>query len=182
MTNTIIKPKALSLLLALTLILLSVTPVLAAEGDQTVPVDLTVEAPIFAVTVPIALPITIAEDGEIITSDSAQIINNSAGPVVITAVETKGINGWTTAAYGTIDMDTVKVNTKDVSLQLIFGDEENGTVVKTTGENTNDLAGFIRLAKGESLPLPYNAEVPAQTAVYESAQIAEVIFTIGWDE
>ena len=63
-------------------------------------------------------------------------------------------------AYGTIDMDTVKVNTKDVSLQLIFGDEENGTVVKTTGENTNDLAGFIRLAKGESLPLPYNAEVP----------------------
>ena len=57
MTNTIIKPKALSLLLALTLILLSVTPVLAAEGDQTVPVDLTVEAPIFAVTVPIALPI-----------------------------------------------------------------------------------------------------------------------------
>lgn len=182
MTKTNSKSKLLSLCLALTLAVLSVTPVFAAEGDQTVPVDLTVEAPIFSVTVPLALPITIAEDGEIITSDSAAIINESAGPVVITALETNGINGWTTAAYGTIDMTTVKVNTKDVSLQLIFGDEVDGTVVKTTGENTNDLAGFIRLAKGETLPLPYDAEVPAQTAVYESAQIAEVVFTIGWDE
>lgn len=177
-TNT---TKFFSLFLVLAM-LLSATPVMAAEGDQTVPVDLTVEAPNFSVTVPFSLPITIEADGSITTSDSAAIINNSAGPVVITAVETKGINGWATVAYGTIDMTTVKVNTKDVSLQLIFGDELDGTVVKTTGEDTNDLTGFIRIAKGETLPLLYNAEVPAQTAVYESAQIAEVIFTIGWDE
>jgi hypothetical protein len=173
--------KLLSLFLVLAM-LLSATPVLAAEGDQTVPVDLTVEEPIFSVTVPIALPITITEQGEILTSDTAAVINNSAGPVVITDIQTKGINGWETVAFGSIDMASAKVNTKNVSLQLIFGDKDRGTIVNTTGEDTNDFTGFIRLAKDETLPLLYDAEVPAQTTAYESAQIAEVIFTVGWDE
>lgn len=173
--------KLLSLFLVLAM-LLSATPVMAAEGDQTVPVDLTVEAPIFSVTVPIALPITITEDGEIVTSDSAAIINNSAGPVVISDIQINGINGWETVSFGSIDMATAKVNTKNVSLQLIFGDKDTGTTVSTTGEDINDFTGFIRLAKAETLPLLYDAEVPAQKTVYESAQIAEVIFTVGWDE
>jgi len=175
------RTKFFSLFLVLAM-LLSATTVMAAEGEQTVPVDLTVEEPIFSVTVPIALPITIAEDGEIITSDTAAVINDSAGPVVITDIQTKGINGWETVAFGSIDMASAKVNTKNVSLQLIFGDKDTGTTVSTTGEDTNDFAGFIRLAKAETLPLLYDAEVPAQTTAYESAQIAEVIFTIGWDE
>lgn len=179
--KTNFKSKFLSLLLVSTM-LLSATPVLAAEGDQTVPVDLTVVEPIFSVTVPIALPITITEQGEILTSDTAAVINNSAGPVVITDIQTKGINGWETVAFGSIDMASAKVNTKNVSLQLIFGDKDRGTIVNTTGANSNDFAGSIRLAKNASLPLLYDAEVPAQTTAYESAQIAEVIFTIGWDE
>jgi len=175
------RTKFFSLFLVLAM-LLSATTVMAAEGEQTVPVDLTVEEPIFSVTVPIALPITITAQGEILTSDTAAIINNSAGPVVITDIQTKGINGWETAAFGSIDMASAKVNTKHVSLQLIFGDKDRGTIVNTTGEDTNDFAGFIRLAKAETLPLLYDAEVPAQTTAYESAQIAEVIFTVGWDE
>ena len=175
------RTKFFSLFLVLAM-LLSATTVMAAEGEQTVPVDLTVEEPIFSVTVPIALPITITAQGEILTSDTAAIINNSAGPVVITDIQTKGINGWETAAFGSIDMASAKVNTKHVSLQLTFGDKDRGTIVNTTGEDTNDFAGFIRLAKAETLPLLYDAEVPAQTTAYESAQIAEVIFTVGWDE
>ena len=175
------RTKFFSLFLVLAM-LLSATTVMAAEGEQTVPVDLTVEEPIFSVTVPMALPITITEQGEILTSDTAAVINDSAGPVVITDIQTKGINGWETVAYGSIDMASAKVNTKTVSLQLTFGDELTGTTVSTTGEDTNDFAGFIRLAKAETLPLLYDAEVPAQTTAYESAQIAEVIFIIGWDE
>lgn len=171
------RTKFFSLFLVLAM-LLSATTVMAAEGEQIIPVDLTVEEPIFSVTVPIALPITITEQGEILTSDTAAVINNSAGPVVITDIQTKGINGWETVAFGSIDMASAKVNTKHVSLQLTFGDKDTGT----TGEDTNDFAGFIRLAKAETLPLLYDAEVPAQTTAYESAQIAEVIFTVGWDE
>ena len=175
------RTKFFSLFLVLAM-LLSATPVMAAEGEQITSVDLTVEEPIFSVTVPMALPITITEQGEILTSDTAAVINNSAGPVVITDIQTKGINGWETAAFGSIDIATAKVNSKNVSLQLIFGDKDTGTTVSTTGEDTNDFAGFIRLAKAETLPLLYDAEVPAQTTAYESAQIAEVIFTVGWDE
>ena len=175
------RTKFFSLFLVLAM-LLSATTVMAAEGEQIIPVDLTVEEPIFSVTVPMALPITITEQGEILTSDTAAVINNSAGPVVITDIQTKGINGWETVAFGSIDMATAKVGTKEVSLQLIFVGELTGTTVSTTGEDTNDFAGFIRLAKAETLPLLYDAEVPAQTTAYESAQIAEVIFTVGWDE
>ena len=175
------RTKFFSLFLVLAM-LLSATTVMAAEGEQTVPVDLTVEEPFFSVTVPMALPITITEQGEILTSDTAAVINDSAGPVVITDIQTKGINGWETVAFGSIDMATAKVGTKEVSLQLIFVDELTGTTVSTTGEDTNDFAGFIRLAKAETLPLLYDAEVSAQTTAYESAQIAEVIFTVGWDE
>lgn len=178
MTKT--NSKLLSLCLVLAMVL-SVTPVFAAD-DQTVPALLTVEEPIFSVTLPLSLPVTIAEDGSIVTAPGAEIVNHSAGPVVITNIETKGINGWETVEYGTIDMATAKVNTKDVSLQLIFGDEETGTTIITTGEDTNSFTDFIRLAKDETLPLPYSAEVPAQSGVYDAAQIAEVIFTIGWDE
>lgn len=170
--------------LTIALLLAAIVPqaVFAAEGDQTVPVDLTVEAPIFSVTVSIALPITIDETGAILASDSAAIINNSAGPVVISDIQIKGINGWETVSFGTLDMATAKVNTKNVSLQLIFGNEATGTKVATTGKDINDFAGSIRLAKAESLPLLYNAELPAQKTAITSAQIAEVIFTIGWDE
>lgn len=173
--------KFLSLLLVLTM-LLSATPVMAAEGEQTVPVSLTVEEPIFSVGIPTVLPITITETGEVLTSDAAVIVNNSAGPVILKNIEIKGINGWKTVGYGTRNMKNVDVNTKEVSMQLIFGDEITGTVVNTTGNDTNDFSGFIRIPKGETLPLPYKAEVPTQTVVYESIQVAEVTFSFGWGE
>lgn len=175
--------KSVSIFLTLVLLLAAIVPqAVFAADDQTVPALLTVEEPIFSVTLPLSLPVTITEDGSIVTASGAEIVNHSAGPVVITNIKTRGINGWETVEYGTIDMTTAKVNTKNVSLQLTFGDELTGTKVTTTGVDTNDFTGFIRLAKDETLPLPYNAEVPAQTAVYVAEQFAEVVFTIGWDE
>ena len=169
--------KYLSLTLAL-LMVLSATSVFAAPGDQTVPVDLTVEEPIFNVTVPLSLPITIDTDGSILTADNVNIINNSAGPVSITGVQITGANGWKTAEFGTVDMTTSKVGSKDVSLKLGLG----AATVETTGENTNDFTGTVRIAKGASLPIIYDAEVPAQKTANVGTQVASVIFTLGWDE
>lgn len=178
MTNT--KSKFLPLLLALSL-LLSVTPVFAAE-EQSVPVTLTVEAPIFSVTVPTALPVTITQDGSILTADNAAITNLSAGPIAIYDVEILAASGWETVAYGTLDLKDAQVNAKKLSLQLIFGDEETGTIVNTTGADTNDFTNSILIPKGESLALPYNAEVPAQQDTYDAVEFAQVIFTVGWYE
>lgn len=167
--------KYLSLTLAL-LMVLSATTVFAET--KTVPVTLTVEEPTFSVALPLSLPITIEGNGDITTAINAQIINNSAGPVAITNIQTQGINGWTTLEYGTLDMTTAKVDSKQATLQLEIKDK----TIKTTGTDINDFSGFIRLAKGETAPLTYNAEVPAQKTAKTDAQIVEVLFTVGWDE
>lgn len=174
------RTKFFSLFLVLAM-LLSATTVMAAE-EQAVPVILTVEAPIFSVTVPTALPVTITNDGSILTADNAAIQNFSAGPVAISDVEILGVGGWETVAYGTLDQKYTQVNTKKLALQLIFGDEATGTIVSTTGADTNDFAGSILIPKGESLPLLYDAEVPAQQDTYDAVEFAQVVFTVGWYE
>lgn len=178
--KTCFKSKAFSIMLALVMVLsASAVPVIAAEGEYSVPVELTVESPIFEVTVPYFLPITITDTGEVVTSDAATIINHSAGPIVISDIQTKGINGWKTVAYGST---STKVNAKEVAMQLIFDDGETTTTVSTTGNDTNDFTNPIRIAKGQTLAMPYRAEVPAQSSIYESIQVVEVAFIFDWDE
>lgn len=174
------KKKLIATLLTATLFLTSVTPAFAASTDpqQTVPVDLTVETPIFSVTVPTSLPITLTETGDIVVADNISIVNESAGPIKITTVETKGINSWSIVDYTSFDIASAKVNSKDVGLTLTM----DSITTSTTGADSNDFIGPVILAKGQSLPLTCNAKVPAQTTVLTTTQIAEVIFTVGWDD
>ncbi len=176
------KKKLLSALLALTLILTSTTPAYASDitdtGVGTVPVDLTVETPIFSITVPTSLPITLDEYGEVSVATNATIINGSAGPVKITNIQTKGINGWSITNFAGLDINTAKVGTKSVGLSLNIG----AANILTTGADTNNFIGFISIIKGQTLPLIYDAVLPAQKTAQTSAQIAEVIFTVGWDD
>lgn len=164
--------------LALLLTLLLATSVTVFANDSTVPVDLTVEAPIFSVTVPTSLPITLTSTGEVQTASNAVIVNNSAGPIVVSSITTKGINGWATENYEAFAPKSAKINSKNFGLSLTLG----VTNIVTTGANSNNFSGALILAKGESLPLLYDAKLPAQKDANISTQIAEVIFTVGWDE
>lgn len=170
---------------SLSLVLLAVLVVTAFTGCTQVDVvtkgDVPAEEPVFSVSVPVTLPVTITEDGEVLTSDAAVITNNSEGPVVIKEVQITGVDGWDTVAYGT-DMQIEKVDTKVAAVQLIFGDELSGTIVSTTGANNNDYAKPIRIEKGESLSLTYKVEVPAQTKTYESIEAFKVDFILDWAE
>jgi hypothetical protein len=171
------KKKILSSLLTLTLLFATGT-VTALADSSTVPVDLTVEAPIFSVTVPTSLPITLTSTGEVQTASNAMVTNNSAGPVKITAITTNAINGWATEDYDAFAPKSAKINSKNFGLSLTLGQ----TDVHTKGANSNDFTGSIGLAKGQSLALTYDAKLPAQKEANSNAQIAEVIFTVGWDE
>lgn len=162
----------------LTASLLFATTVTAFADSSNVPVDLTVEAPIFSVTVPTSLPITLTSTGDVVVADNAAIVNNSAGPVVITGITTNGINGWATEDYDAFAPNSVKLNTKNFGMALTLGSAN----IHTKGGNLNDFSGSITLAKGESLPLIYNAKVPAQKEASSNNQIAEVIFTVNWAE
>ena len=176
------KKKLLSVVLTLLLLLATSVPAYASEittaGDGTVPVELTVEAPVFSVTVPTVLPITQTETGEVQVATNATIVNNSAGPIKISGLQTKGINGWSTTDFTSLDTKSAKVGSKSVGLNFKFGSAN----VKTKGADTNDFTGFVTLIKGESLPLTYDAKLPAQKTAQIGAQIAEVIFTVGWDD
>lgn len=139
------------------------------------------EGTVLSVSTPTTLPITIAEDGEVLTADNATIINNSEGPILIEGVSIKGTNGWEVVAYGSFDSASTKVNTKQVAYQIVFGDEATGTVVNTTGEGTTNFPTPIRIEAGETLPLSYKADVPMQTEVYESLVVNEIAFIIALD-
>ena len=167
--------KILSAVLILALLLVTV-PTYAAEQSTTV--DLTVLAPIFSVTVPTSLPITLLATGEVKVATGASITNNSAGPVKITAIATAGSNGWQTVDYTAFDINTAKVNSKNVGLLLQVAE----TIVKTTGIDSNDYATQIVLQKGVTKALIYDAKVPAQSIALTNTQIASVIFTLAWDD
>lgn len=174
--------KILSVLLTLAILLTLTTPVTASEitteGSQAVPVDLTVETPIFSVTVPTALPITLTDSGDVLVAENASIINSSAGPVKITAIETKGINGWSTVDYASFNATQAKVGQKNVGLTFTV----SGSSISTIGLNLNSFIGPIVLSKGETTPLVYGAVLAAQKQAQSNLHIAEVIFTVGWDD
>ncbi len=161
----------------LTLTLLFAVSMTTFATDSTVPVSLTVEPLTFSVTVPTFLPITQTSTGDVIVASNATVTNDSAGPVVISNIATKGKNGWSTVGFEAFAPKSAKINTKDFGLSLTLG----ATTILTTGADSNDFGGPIRLAKGESLPMTYDAKLAAQKEA-TSTQIAEVIMTVGWDE
>lgn len=176
------KKKLIATLLSVTLLFATSMPAYASEittaGDGTVPVDLTVETPIFSVTVPTVLPVTLTQNGEVTVATNAMIVNNSAGPIKITGIQTKGANGWSTTDFAGFDMKSAKVGGRDVGLNFKFGSAD----VKTKGADINDFTGSVTLIKDESLPLTYSAKIPAQKVAKIGEQIAEVILTVAWDE
>ncbi|MDF2537142.1 MAG: hypothetical protein K0S76_163 [Herbinix sp.] len=177
------KKKVIATLLSLTLLFATSSPVSASEitaaGAGTTPVDLTVETQILRVTIPLSLPITMTEDGEVMVADNASITNHGAGPIKITDIEIKGANGWSTVDYNSLDNASATVGGKNVGFSLNLA----ATNILTTGANTDNFSsGAIVITKGQSLPLTYDAVLPAQKDEMVGVQVAEVIFTIGWND
>jgi len=169
--------KLLAVLLTLTLISANLVVAFAAD-TSTVPVNLTVEPQIFSITVPTVLLITQTSTGEVQVADNVVITNNSAGPVKITDISTTGVNGWSTVDYDGLDVKSAKVGIKNVGFLFKIG----GTETKTTGADLNNFASSVSITKGQSIPIIYDAKLPAQSTALVNTQVAEVVFTFGWDE
>ena len=175
--------KLTSVLLAL--IMLSTIPVsqvsaIEVSGSEgSVPVVLTADAATFSVTVPASLPISVDSDGVVTTAESARIINNGHGAVIVEGISITGQGDWTTVDYDSSNMQSEKVGTKKVAFEI------NGE--KTTGENTISFnkANFPKIdGKNDSdtdeLKITYNAKLPAQAGALTEEKIVNVIFTVAW--
>lgn len=179
------KSKIFTGLLVLSLLCSLCVPAFATEvstsgGTGEVPVNLTTEAPVFSVTVPTSLPITVKADGSHVYATNAKIVNNSKGMVEVTNMEIEGDNGWAIVDYAT-DMAEQAVDTKVVAMKI--------NNCETTGDDAIafDNTGYVNFnvmtgVDGDNniIPIVYDAKLPTQSTVIDGTSIANVVFTLAW--
>ena len=162
------KKKAITFLLALTMILSLAVGVSAAEMTEArVPVTLTVVntvAPI-SCTVPAALPVSLV-DGYVVTANNAMITNTGkTGAIRVTKVDVQP---------GTFEIgnyEDFSASKNSIALSI------NGCVTKGAGALTLVDGAFPAIDAEKSLAIRYKAKVSASEAVTNVAA-ATVVFTI----
>jgi len=127
----------------------------------------------FSVTVPAALTFAVSKHGEVFCAEDVAIVNNSTAAVKVSGVTANAVNGWTLVPYET-NMANVKVNARQIGLFL------NGAVTLGTGTTESlALGAGWAIAKGDSLPLTYDAVVSAHSKPVEE-QVLTLVFVLNW--
>lgn len=158
----------------------------AADNEATSPDDATAESKViltsaeaaaFSVTVPSALPMALKSDGTIEVATNAKIINNSGAPVVVSAIEINGLDGWSVLDYST-NFSAVSRGSKSMSMSINATGVANGAIA-TSGDGFPPISALT----GENeLAITYAGKIATQTtAITTATGIAEVVFTVCWD-
>ena len=150
-------------------------------GQATVPDDMIAEIPEnkerFSVTVPAFLPIAVSETGAVTAAATAQIVNNSAGTVMVTDIRVSGENGWSVVPYSR-NMASEKVDSRQIGLKL-----NNTETEMIGGDNTADLAltDYEWIIEPDAvLPLTYDAVVSANSSPIVGETVLTLYFVVGW--
>ncbi|MBR2894096.1 MAG: hypothetical protein IKC03_00370, partial [Oscillospiraceae bacterium] len=143
-----------------------------------------------SVTVPTALPMAMAQNGDVTTATDCRIVNNSFGAVRVASVSITADNGWNLTAFG--DKSTLaneKVDSNKFGFALSIG---GGSQVVT--DNSDESAQNLISAPitgcylsgagnpaGNSVAVQYDAIVTPLSAPVTNSTIANVVFVIEWD-
>ena len=128
---------------------------------------------IFSVTVPVVLPLTVDENGEVHTG-SAEIINGSTGEVVVSSVSISTKNGWQIVPY-TTDMAHEKVDAQ------LLGFKINGAQTTKNGNaETFALSAPWEITENGRLPISYDAVVSAVSKAITEQEVLSVVFVLEW--
>ena len=183
--------KILSLLLVGVIGALSFNDALASgtgkviDGEGITPVELTTSAAAFNVVVPTSLPITIDASGIATYADEAKIKNLSHGAVEIKQIEVTGKNNWEIVAYDEASTTGMKVNAKEVGLSILGcetkGNSSSGEIFTVTS-GTMVMTGQDTKSDNDELVVEYSASIAPQSTELTEVNIADVVFTIGWNE
>lgn len=150
-------------------------------GSASVPVNVTREAATFSVTVPTSLPISVDADGNVTTATDAAIINNSGAPVAVKSVEVIGQNKWEIAPYDKVTVRSLPVNTMSFGLRIELG----GIAAATSINGPSEILAYnsnIDIDRQQELTITYDALIPAQEKGIRDTQIANVVYTIAWEQ
>ena len=128
---------------------------------------------VFSVTVPVVLPLTVDENGEVHTG-SAEIINGSTGEVVVSSVSISTKNGWQIVPY-TTDMAHEKVDAQ------LLGFKINGAQTTKNGNaETFALSAPWEIAENSRMTLSYDAVVSAVSKAITEQEVLSVVFVLEW--
>ena len=128
---------------------------------------------IFSVTVPVVLPLTVDENGEVHTG-SAEIINGSTGDVIVSSVSISTKNGWQLVPFNT-DMAHEKVDAQ--LLGFMINDAQTS---ETGNSETFNLTTPWTIAENGRLPISYDAVVSAVSKAITEQEVLSVVFVLEW--
>lgn len=183
MKNSVLQ-KALSTAL-IAVVLTGVFPVSAlnvegqvnvSDGIGTSDIVLDAQAIQMDVSVNMYLPFTFDSQGTVYTATDATVINNSYGPVEITAVNATGQNGWSIVSKDT-EWHKLAVDTKYLALSLNddWADETGNIALNSPDWTVID-------GNGGTLRYTYDGKIPAQSQALDEEAIGNIVWTIGWYE
>lgn len=147
-------------------------------GDRNAVVELKTEALTFDVTVPTSLPIHVSASGEVTTADDVKIINNSHGAVTVSNVTLHSHGDWSAVDTET-DLSDTPVGTKQYSMTINNETTTEAGAITFDQENWPSIYG-ANDSDTDELPIIYSAAVAPQADTVNT-DVAEVVFTIGWD-
>ena len=128
---------------------------------------------IFSVTVPVVLPLTVDENGEVHTG-SAEIINGSTGDVIVSSVSISTKNGWQLVPFNT-DMAHEKVDAQHLGFMI-----NDAQTSETGNSETFNLTTPWTIAENGRLPLSYDAVVSAVSQPVTEQDVLSVVFVLEW--
>ena len=128
---------------------------------------------VFSVTVPVVLPLTVDENGEVHVG-AAEIINGSTGEVIVSSVSISTKNGWQLVPFDT-DMAHEKVDARLLGFKI-----NDSETTKTGDAETLVLRGPWDIAENGKLPLSYDAVVSAVSQPVTAQDVLSIVFVLEW--
>ena len=142
------------------------------------------------VTVPTSLPMTMSQDGDVLTATDCRITNNSYGAVRVRSVSISAATGWNLTAFGDkASLAGEKVDSNKLGFAMSIGG--GAQVATASNEATQSLItapidGCYMTGVGDStrnsVSIAYSAIVTPLSNVVENANVANVVFVIEWDD
>lgn len=137
------------------------------------PAKLSQDTTLMDVVVPISMPISVDNVGDVVTATNLKIQNNSYGPIKIESMTIGGKNGWSISNFDK-DYSNERVGLKELGLKV------NG--VKVTEGGGNVLNSAIKIGgNGANYTLDYDANVAYQKDSVSLTNVSDVVMIIDWD-
>lgn len=148
------------------------TTMVTTMTGQKIPLEITVQDPVFSVTVPIKLPAVLSANGRMAKPGEAQIINSSTLPIKVSkcVFDTSTSNGWSSRPhFETEDFDSPNVYC------LFINDIDHSSREESLIKSFSTIA-----ADGGTEAFTYEIHAAPRTAGVDTALTGGVTFVFDW--